>query len=80
MNLDNVRREVAETRTVWGSVKALLSSLADRLRNSAGNPAEVEAIAADLDTMQTEMAAAVVANTVAADEPTGEPAPTGGEV
>lgn len=76
--LENAKREVQETKTVWGSVKALLVSLAERLRSNAGNPAEVQAIADELDTMQAEMAAAVVANTVAAGAP-GEsgPPPTG---
>ncbi len=71
--MDNLRREVGETKTVIASAKALLTNLADRLRSNAGDPAAIQALADELDGQQSDLAAAIAANTVAEDEP--EPAP-----
>lgn len=79
--IDDLRREIAETKTVLGSVKVLLANLAQRLRDALGRPnsdAEIAALAAELDAEQASLAQAITDNTVAENEPT-PPAP-GGEV
>lgn len=76
--MDNLVREVAETKSVIASAKALLKNLADRLRSNAGDPTAIAALAAELDAEQTGLAQAIAENTVAEDEPE-TPAP-GGEV
>lgn len=76
--MDNLVREVGETKTVIASAKALLKSLADRLRSNAGDPAAIQALADELDAEQTGLSQAIAENTIAEDEPeTPEP---GGEV
>lgn len=70
--IDDVKREITELKTVNASVKALLASLAERIRNAGTNEAELAAIAADLDSESNALAQAVTDNTPAAPE---EPPP-----
>lgn len=74
--LEKLKAEVQETRGAWESTKVFMASIATRLREIKNEPAELEALAAELDAMQGDMADAVVANTV--PETTDEQPPTGG--
>ena len=69
--LDCLTEEVAETKTVVASAKALLSRLAELIRNAGTDPVALAALANDLDAQNAELAAAVAANTPA--EPPVEP-------
>jgi hypothetical protein len=64
---ENLTREVAENKTVMGSAAALLANLKARLDAAiaSGDPAELQALADELDTNSNALAAAVAANTVA---------------
>jgi len=66
--LDALRTEVAETRTVIDSAIALITGLKTKLDEAiaAGDPAALTALSAELDAKQAELAAAIAANTPAA--------------
>lgn len=78
-DIDALRNEVAESRTIMQSAKTLIEGLAERLGAAADDPAEIRAIAAELSDSTDELAEAVAANTVAENEPDpvdpAEPAP-----
>ena len=61
--LDTLTREVAETKTVVDSAIELLNGLAQMIRDLKDDPAKLEALAADLDSHQRDLANAVAANT-----------------
>jgi predicted RNA-binding Zn ribbon-like protein len=71
--LNRVKSEVEETKTVIGSAITLLESLSALIREHANSPAELTKIADDLDAQQSALAAAVAANTPAANDPAPEP-------
>ncbi len=62
-DLSRLTAEVEESRTVQDSAIALLVNLSDMLRAAAGDPAEVNALADQLDAQTNALAAAVTANT-----------------
>lgn len=63
--LDDLKREVEETKTVQASAVTLITEIAQKLRDAiaAGDPAALTALAADLDASATTLADAVTANT-----------------
>lgn len=65
--LEDLRREVAETRSVSASLRQLLNGLAQRIADNAGNETAMKELANELDADQAENVAAVTANTPAAD-------------
>ncbi len=72
--LDDLRSEVAESRTVAASAVTLLDGLSRRIGDIlAGNNVEgdLRALQQELDTSNADLAAAVARNTAAAGEPTG---------
>lgn len=71
-DLTRLTTEVEETRTVIDGAVALITNLAQLLRDAAGSPdvtTEVNALADQLDAKQAELAAAIEANTPAAEPP-----------
>lgn len=73
--LDRLTAEVAETRSANKSILALVAGLSQQIRDNAEDPAKLNALADSLDEGQAELAAAVTANTPAADV-ADEEAPT----
>ncbi|MEO6588946.1 MAG: hypothetical protein ABIP06_06430 [Pyrinomonadaceae bacterium] len=65
--LDNLRREVGETKTVAASAVALLRGLKAKLDEAiaSGDPAAIQALADEIDTDTNALAAAVTENTPA---------------
>jgi TolA-binding protein len=63
--IDRVRAEVTEARTVADSAKALVTQLAQQIRDNIGDPAALNALADQLDATNADLAAAVQANTPA---------------
>ena len=70
LNLDALRQEIAENNSAVESAVTLIATLVDELRAAAGNQAEIDAIVNALDAQTAVLAAAVAANT-----PAAEPAP-----
>lgn len=73
--INRLRAEVARNSTVVGSAIALITGLADQIRDAADDPDEVRTLADTLANTSNSMANAVAANTPAADEPAPQPAP-----
>ncbi len=67
---DRLVNEVSEMRSATDSVLAVLSDIAQQLRDSAGDEAKVNELADQLDQMQADIAAAVTANTPAQEPET----------
>jgi hypothetical protein len=63
--LDNLTREVQETRSVMASAATLIAGLADQIREGADDPAAMTVLADELDAAQATLAAAITANTPA---------------
>lgn len=63
VTLDELKAKVEAQTTVVQSVVTLLTDLAQRLRDAADDPAEIQAIADQVDANRQAMADAVVANT-----------------
>lgn len=61
--MDNITREVSETKTVVDSAIVLINGIADRIREAGVDAVKLEALSADLDAKTNELAAAVAANT-----------------
>lgn len=61
--LDDIKREVQESKSVTEGAAALIQSLADRILENKDNPAALEQLAQDLDAQSQQLAAAVQANT-----------------
>ncbi len=60
--LDRLTTEVAETKTAIDSALALITGLAQQIRDIATDPVALNALADELDAKQAEIAAAVEAN------------------
>lgn len=65
MDLSKITAAVERDRTVNESAVTLLGKLSEALRQAAGDPAAVQALADQLDANQQALADAVVANTPA---------------
>src|SRR5690349_13322732 len=63
--LDRLKQEVAESKTVTESAIAMIGNLAQQIRDLKDDPAALEALANDLDSQQQALAAAVTENTPA---------------
>lgn len=74
MSLNNLTREVAETRSVIDSAITLIQGLRGKLADAGTDPAKLEALAKELDESQAKLAAALIENTPA-ENPVPEPAP-----
>lgn len=61
--MDNITREVAETKTAIDSAIVLINGIADRIREAGVDAVKLEALSAELDAKANELGAAVVANT-----------------
>lgn len=61
--LQRLRDSVAAENTVIASAVTLLSQLGDLIRNNAGDPDALNALADDIDAQKSALAAAVEANT-----------------
>lgn len=70
--LDDVKREVTESKTVMEGAATLLDQLSTLIRNNAEDPAALRKIASDMDAQQQALAAALLRNTPAG---TTEPPP-----
>lgn len=66
LDLSAVEREVSENTDAVDSASTLMGALAQELRDAAGDPAAVQALADRLDANTAKLAAAVVANTPSA--------------
>lgn len=75
--LDRLTQEVAETSTAIDSALALITGLAEQIRQLEPTQEALDSFADELDAKQQEIAAAVAANTPA--PPAGPPAGPGGE-
>jgi predicted nucleic acid-binding Zn-ribbon protein len=74
MSLDNLTREVAETRSVIDSAITLIQGLRGKLADAGTDPAKLDALAKELDESQAKLAEALVANTPA-ENPVPDPVP-----
>ncbi len=61
-SLEVLTTEVGETEGVIDSAITFIAGLAQMLRDAAGDPEAVNALAARLDAKQAELAAAIAAN------------------
>lgn len=79
LDLSALASEVTENTDAVASASALLATLAEEVRATAGDPEAVAALAARLDENNAALSAAVTANTPSAPtpEPEPEPAPEG---
>lgn len=76
VEMDRLTQEVADTKTSVDSVITLVEGLAQQIRDNAGDPAALNALADELDAQQGRISAAVTANTAPPPaEPPTEPAP-----
>jgi hypothetical protein len=66
-DISALENEVAEEVTVMASATALINGFADRLREAGADPAKLAKLQSDLDSSGQSLAAAVAANTPAAD-------------
>lgn len=77
--LDALKAEVEETKTVAASAVTLLNGLSQQILDLKNDPAALEQLAADLDASNAALAAAVEANTApdidVDPDPVEEPAP-----
>lgn len=81
--LDRLTASVAGLKTVDESAAALLSNIAQQLRDAATDPAAINKLADDIDADNAALAAAITANTPAAaaapaDSGAATPAPDSG--
>ena len=75
LDMSRLESEVSENTDVVSGAAALLATLAQEVRDTAGDPAAVAALADKLDANNQALAAAVAANTPAAPEPAPEEPP-----
>lgn len=73
LDLSKIIAAVERDKTVNESAITLITSLAEKLRATKGDPAKVEELAAQLEAQQQALAEAVAAHTVAENEPDAEP-------
>ena len=71
--LDDLQAEVAETVTIQESAIKLIRGLSQAIKDAGTDPAKLNAITAQLDSKNAELAAAIAENTP--DEGGGEPTP-----
>jgi hypothetical protein len=64
--IDDLERQVADTKTVIDSAIVLINGIAARIEAAGVDPVKLAAITADLNAKDDELAAAVAANTPAA--------------
>jgi hypothetical protein len=62
-DINNLSEKVERMRTVAESSKTLIQGLAQQIRDAADDPAELKALADQLDASATSLAEAVAANT-----------------
>ena len=67
--LDNLKKEVTETKGAVASILALVEGLAQQIRDNAEDPVALNAMADELDQQQQAIAAAVTANTPPTPKP-----------
>lgn len=67
--LDTLTTEVEETKTVIDSAIVLLKGLKEKLDAAGTDPVKLKALSDSLDSKQTELSEAIVANTPAEDAP-----------
>lgn len=80
LNLSDLQREVAENGEVIASASALIASLAQEIRDNAGNQTALNELANRLDQNSQGLAEAVALNTDSDDEvESTEPTPIVGE-
>jgi TolA-binding protein len=72
--VETLRAEIAENRTISQSAVTLIKGLAQQIRDNAEDPEALRALAAELDTQNADLAAAVAENTPA-EKPVEAPAP-----
>lgn len=70
MDLTGLKAEIERNKQVDGSAKALITGLAQKLEEAKDNPVELQALIDSLKTDNDDLAAAVAANTPAAEPPT----------
>lgn len=73
--LDDLKREVQESRQVTEGAITMIGGLADQIRELKEDPEALEELAAELDAQQTALAAAITANTPV-EQPTPPAEPT----
>lgn len=61
--MDNITREVAETKGIIESAIVLINGIADRIREAGIDAVKLEALTSELDADANKLAAAVAANT-----------------
>jgi hypothetical protein len=66
--LDRLKQEVAEAKTVMTGATTLLTGLAQQIRDNVGNRAALKEMADNLDASANELAAAVAEGTAASGE------------
>lgn len=69
LDVSAVEAEISENTDAIASAEVLLASLAQAVRDTAGDPAAVAALAASLDANNTRLSAAIVANTPQVESP-----------
>jgi len=72
LNLATLTTEISENTSAVGSAVTLIEAIAAELAQNSGNQAAVDALAAQLSDVTDSLAAAVAANTPAAEEPPAE--------
>ena len=68
-DISELETEVSEEVTIMGSAEKLINGFADRLRDAGVDRAKLAKLQSDLDTSGGALAAAVAANTPAAEPP-----------
>lgn len=63
--LDDLEQKVSSQKSVIGSVKTLLTDLSAKIVAAGNDPARLQALVAEINAHNEELAAAVVANTPA---------------
>ena len=69
--MDRLRQEVSETKTVAESATALINSLSQQIRDNAEDPEAMRQLADELDASQQTLGAAITANTPQAPDTGG---------
>jgi chromosome segregation ATPase len=67
--LDDLKREVQESRAVTEGAVTLIGGLSDQIRELKDDPQALEDLAAELDSQQQALAAAITANTPSTPTP-----------
>jgi hypothetical protein len=78
--MEDLKREVAESKTVMQSALALINGFKDQLDAAKADQASLQQLSTDLDSQANELAAAVAANTQAEGEGGGTQIPPAEQV